>query len=135
VIANALVVDDSPLNRKMLCKLLRRDGFHCEEAEDGLKAVQLLELTLDTLDDMVESKERFDVVLMDYMMPIMNGPTAATAMRKLGYRGPIIGITGNVMEADLNTFLMAGASIVLGKPLDINRIRIVLKRKLLTFRS
>jgi len=42
----------------------------------------------------------FDVVLMDYQMPNMDGPTAIKAIRQLGYGGIIMGLTGNAMQCD-----------------------------------
>jgi CheY-like chemotaxis protein len=47
--------------------------------------------------------EMFHVVVMDYQMPNMDGPTAIKAIRKLGYRGMIIGLTGNAMQCDQDT--------------------------------
>ena len=48
----------------------------------------------------------------------MDGPSAAKAMREMGYRGPIIGVTGNVMAKDVETFEIQGADKVLFKPLQ-----------------
>ena len=58
----------------------------------------------------------YDAILMDNQMKNMNGPEAAIEIRKLGYTGLIIGITGNVMEPDVSIYKNAGASYVLAKP-------------------
>jgi CheY-like chemotaxis protein len=58
---------------------------------------------------------RFDIVLMDNSMPKMCGPDATMAMRSLGFKGPIIGITGHEDTAE---FMLAGADIVLCKPIN-----------------
>jgi CheY-like chemotaxis protein len=58
---------------------------------------------------------RFDIVLMDNSMPKMCGPDATMAMRTLGFKGPIIGITGHEDTAE---FMLAGADIVLCKPIN-----------------
>eukprot|EP00596_Hydrurales_sp_CCMP1899_P000691 CAMPEP_0119041340 /NCGR_PEP_ID=MMETSP1177-20130426/11567_1 /TAXON_ID=2985 /ORGANISM="Ochromonas sp, Strain CCMP1899" /LENGTH=522 /DNA_ID=CAMNT_0007007311 /DNA_START=1252 /DNA_END=2820 /DNA_ORIENTATION=+ len=61
------------------------------------------------------SVHQFDVVLMDSSMPKMCGPDATMAMRTLGFQGPIIGITGH---EDTTEFVLAGADIVLCKPIN-----------------
>ena len=58
----------------------------------------------------------YDAILMDNQMKNMNGPEAAIEIRKQGYTGLIIGITGNVMEPDVSIYKNAGASYVLAKP-------------------
>ena len=75
-----LVVDDSPLNRKMLCRLLGNQGYECAEAEDGVQAVSMVtasihtksgdgKLSTDEVDEMLDEDEAcgFDVILMDFM--------------------------------------------------------------------
>ena len=57
---------------------------------------------------------------MDFMMPKMDGPTATRAIRGLGFKGIIIGVTGNSSPKDLETFTSSGADLVMPKPLDID---------------
>ena len=52
----------------------------------------------------------------------MDGPTAAEAIRSLGYRGRIVGVTGNAMQHDIDHFLRKGADRVLIKPVDIKAL-------------
>jgi signal transduction histidine kinase/CheY-like chemotaxis protein len=90
---NLLVVDDSRLNRKMLLKCLKADGHTCWEAEDGLQAIAMVK-------DRVHPEDRdlcvpFDAILMDFVMPNMDGPEATKEIRSLGYKGLIFGVTGN----------------------------------------
>jgi CheY-like chemotaxis protein len=59
---------------------------------------------------------------MDYEMPIMTGPEAAEAMRNVGYEGPIVGITGNILSEDTDYFKSHGATEVLPKPVTMARI-------------
>ena len=112
VYRTVLVVDDSVSNRKMLCRILARDGFECTQAVDGQAAVDLVS----------ESKGKYDMVLMDYEMPIMDGPTATKAIRVMDYTGPIIGVTGNVLAADRAKFIASGANEVLHKPLTLSAL-------------
>ena len=48
------------------------------------------------------------------------GPTAIQEIRKEGYRGPIVSVTGNVLRCDKDTMMSAGASIVMEKPFDVD---------------
>jgi CheY-like chemotaxis protein len=76
----------------MLIKLLRGDNHLCDEAEDGNEAVkkykQKYELNSE-IDTVV-----YDAILMDFMMPICDGPTATKLIRDMGYKGLILGVTG-----------------------------------------
>jgi hypothetical protein len=85
-----LIVDDSGLSRKMLSKLLCTTGCTFDEAEDGLIAVDKVKTKMSVFPNESE-KDIFDVILMDYVMPNMDGPTATKAIRDLGYTAPIFG--------------------------------------------
>jgi CheY-like chemotaxis protein len=74
---------------------------------------------------------RYDVILMDFVMPVMDGPTATKAIRALGFTGPIIGLTGNAMDSDLKLFRAQGATDVLTKPMKIEDFDAVVKSSLL----
>ncbi|CAN0441590.1 unnamed protein product, partial [Ectocarpus fasciculatus] len=106
-----LVVDDTASNRKIVCRMLRKHGYECEEAKDGREAINMIE----------EKNEPsyFSCVLMDFEMPLMNGPDATAALRERGCRLPIYGLTGNVMADDVEYFLRSGADHVLAKPFQI----------------
>jgi CheY-like chemotaxis protein len=105
-----LVVDDSALNRKMITRLLSAKDHTCEQAGDGEAAVQKYL-------EMVEHGEPPDAILMDFEMPVMNGPTATARLRKLGCACLIVGVTGNVLSQDVAFFKEKGANAVLPKPI------------------
>ena len=109
-----LIVDDSPLNRKMLIKIFRVAGHICDEAEDGLIAVSKVK------EKMTLTSIPYSAILMDFVMPNMDGPTATKHIRSFGYKAPIFGVTGNTLDSDINYFLQSGADKVLAKPFDIN---------------
>jgi signal transduction histidine kinase/CheY-like chemotaxis protein len=88
-----LVVDDSRLCRKMLQKCLRADGHICFEAEDGLEAIAMVTKRINHANGV--HGRPFDAILMDFVMPNMDGPTATKEIRALGYTAPIFGVTGN----------------------------------------
>jgi CheY-like chemotaxis protein len=83
-----------------------------EDVEDGQQGVDKVRSSL-------SAGSPYDLVLMDFTMPVMDGPTAASIMRKDGYDGVLIGVTGNTVQRDVDTFLSHGADAVLNKPLNV----------------
>jgi CheY-like chemotaxis protein len=110
-----LIVDDAASNRKLLKRLLENRGHTCDEAEDGHVAVEMVQQATD-------KKKPYDMVLLDYEMPTMNGPTAALEIRKIGSDAFVIGITGNMMAEDVAYFKSKGANAVLPKPFKISSL-------------
>ena len=110
------MVDDSDLTRKMLCRMVRAKGFQVDEAEDGAVAV----------DKMRRGPQAYAAILMDFVMPVMDGPTATRAIRDMGYTAPILGVTGNGQDFDVAHFKTMGANEVFTKPLDVPRFLAVL---------
>ena len=81
------------------------------EADDGTTA-------LDVMRSEAAAGRVIDFVLIDFVMVHMNGPEAVQHMREeLGYRGVVIGITGNALPEDLTYFKDHGANTVITKPL------------------
>ena len=113
----ALVVDDAESNRKMLMALVKRLKIDAVCEENGQLAVQKV------LADMHLHR----LVLMDNLMPVMNGVQAARAMRLAGYPYIIAGVTGNVMEDDVAEYLDAGADMVFAKPVRMNSLKKLLQ--------
>ena len=111
-----LIVDDVDMIRKMLRKLLEQRGHICDEAEDGLVALNMVKNTINP------GKISYDVIFMDFVMPNMSGPDATRALRNLGYTGQIIGATGNSHTEDKDMFMNAGLTNVLIKPLRIEKL-------------
>ena len=109
-----LIVDDSFLNRKMLLRTFRAAGHECDEAIDGLEAVEKIKKIMAT------PQGSYSVVLMDFVMPNMDGPTATKEIRALGYTAPIYGVTGNTLNSDVDYFLSKGANRVFAKPLNVD---------------
>jgi len=113
-----LVVDDAKTNRKLLARLLTTEGHLCDQAEDGNIAVKMVNQAVD--DEMP-----YEVVLMDYEMPTMNGPSATRVIREAGNDVFVVGITGNILPEDIAHFRDCGANAVLPKPVrlpDLNNI-------------
>ena len=84
------------------------------QAADGQEALNKVLESLTAPPDL-----QYDIVLMDFIMPVMDGPTATAEIRKAGFTGVVFGITGNVLEADVDFFTSHGANYVLTKPFDV----------------
>ena len=103
------MVEDNPLNQRLMDFTLRKD-YEITIANDGLEAWELFRT------------QRFDVVLMDIMMPIMDGYEATAKIREFeasnnnGQRTPIVAITGNSSDNDRQRCLSHGMDDYLSKP-------------------
>jgi len=113
--SHILVVDDAVSNRKLLMRIFRLKGFICEEACDGQQA-------LDVYANMCAKHTPPGVILMDYEMPVLDGPSATKQLREKGCSCFIIGVTGNVMQDDKNFFISCGADDVFTKPLNTDSV-------------
>ncbi|MDR6771944.1 PAS domain S-box protein [Azospirillum sp. BE72] len=103
-----LVAEDNEINRDIVVTMLRRAGHRVTAVEDGLQAVRLVE------------EDRFDLVLMDVQMPVMDGVTATRHIRAMpgpASRLPIVALTGNVMPGHRAEYLAAGMTAYLTKPI------------------
>ena len=110
----ALIVDDSPTNRKFVNRLLRTKISTRDEAHDGQQALDMVVASM-------QAGAPYDVILMDYVMPVMDGPTATELIRKQGFKGVILGVTGNGHQAEIDLFTGAGADRILVKPLSADQ--------------
>lgn len=106
-----LVVDDAPVNLKMIKRLLQMRYTDIYTAVDGQQALDMVKTSM-------EEGRPFHAVLSDFQMPVMDGPTSVRAMRASGYNGKIIGVTGNGLPEDQELFLRSGANKILLKPVD-----------------
>ena len=113
-----LVVDDIATNRKLLSRLLERGGHKCHMAENGEVAVKMVQENMSTSAS-GEDGGLYDCVLMDYEMPVLNGPNACEQIRDMGCDVYIVGITGNTLDDDVQHFKSKGANAVLPKPVKL----------------
>ena len=120
-----LLVEDNQINMEIARVILTQQGFMVETAENGKIAL-----------DMVAASEPgyFDAILMDIQMPVMDGYTAAKAIRALNNRQladiPILAMTANAFQEDAQAALDAGMQAHIAKPVDVNNLMAELKKVL-----
>ncbi|MDT7043096.1 response regulator [Candidatus Nitronereus thalassa] len=115
-----LIVDDDPDIRMLLRSVLESYGYRCDEAQNGLEAIELVE------------GHSFDLVLVDYSMPLMNGLEVieSIAERPCESRPGVIMITAQADETLRTQALKAGAAEVLTKPFDLDHMLLTIGRTL-----
>ena len=118
--ARILVVEDNAVNRKVALRMLERLGVRADTAADGRQALAAIE------------EHAYDLVLMDCLMPEMDGYEATQALRireeGTGRRLPIVAMTANAMEGDRERCLAAGMDDYIPKPVRPETLRAVLER-------
>ncbi|KAF8337427.1 uncharacterized protein EI90DRAFT_3042941 [Cantharellus anzutake] len=118
VTPRVLVVEDDLVARRLSSKFLQVSGCAIDVAEDGLKAV-----------DKMNSK-KYDLVLMDIMMPRLDGISATTLIRKFDQMTPIISMTTNSKPAEVETYYSNGMNDILPKPFTLDAMIDILDKHL-----
>ena len=117
--ARVLVVEDQSLNRDVAESMLKALGLEVDTARDGSHALDML------------ARTRYDVVLMDCRMPVMDGYAATAQLRQResdGARVPVIALTADTTSAAREACLVAGMDDYLGKPFSRATLRATLVR-------
>jgi CheY-like chemotaxis protein/HPt (histidine-containing phosphotransfer) domain-containing protein len=104
-----LLVEDNKINQDVALAMLHQRGIVVDTAENGEQAVKMVE------------ENKYDCVLMDLKMPVMDGHTATRIIRKkLNFENlPILAMTAKVLEVDINDALEAGMNCHIPKPIDL----------------
>ncbi|HEY0845262.1 MAG TPA: CHASE domain-containing protein [Noviherbaspirillum sp.] len=119
--ARLLLVEDNRMNQVIARKILEQSGASVEVAGDGLRAVSLLR----------EDASRFDLVLMDVQMPVMDGYAATRLIReKLALRLPVLAMTAGVMEAERQQCIACGMDDFIAKPIEVEQMLATIARHL-----
>lgn len=110
--ARVLLVEDNELNQEVATELLREAGLIVDVAENGAIALAML--------DKQTAQQRYDIVLMDMQMPVMDGITATQKIRAQDRFAtlPILAMTANAMAGDRERCLQAGMNEHIAKPID-----------------
>ncbi len=116
--ARILLAEDGRDNQRLVAAILKPWKVHLSLAENGEEAVQKI----------LESEEKFDVVLMDMQMPIVDGYSATRQLRMAGYRQPIIAFTAHAMLSERKRSFDAGCDDYVTKPIDkVSLLNTILK--------
>jgi PAS domain S-box-containing protein len=118
-VRNILVVEDNVINQRFLTRLLEVEGFKCSTACNGLEALACIE------------RERFDLILMDVHMPVMDGIATTREIRAREVKDgvaavPIVGLSGNAREEHQLEALNSGMNCYLTKPCRKNELYCVI---------
>jgi len=112
---HVLVVDDRRDIRFLSKRILSKAGATVEECEDGQFAVEHIERAMQT-------NSLPDLILLDMQMPNLDGYQTARKLRELGYDGPVVALTADAMQGDMDRCLQAGCNDYLSKPIDSGRL-------------
>lgn len=117
----ALVIEDNPINAKMIIGLLKSIGISSVIGKDGKEGVEMYK------------NKHYDIVFMDIQMPIMNGVDATKAIIKYELENqlphtPIIAVTTNALKGDRERYLDIGMDEYIAKPIDLNKFITVIKQ-------
>lgn len=118
---NILLVEDNLLNQRIVTFSLKRFNHEVVIANNGIEAIEQF------------SEKKFDVILMDIMMPIMDGLEATIKIRELESsnmiekRTPIIALTANIMDNDREKCILLGMDDFMAKPFDIEKLNIIFR--------
>lgn len=118
--SKVLVVDDHPINQRLMVSMLDKLGYRADVAEDGNQAVELAR------------KSAYDFIFMDLQMPVMDGLEATSLIRQESSGSPdktvIIAMTANVMEGIQDRCTAAGMDGYISKPLKLSSIKQMISR-------
>ncbi|HCT74580.1 MULTISPECIES: response regulator [Psychrobacter] len=112
-----LVVEDSPTNQKITCKILSKLGYRSVVAEDGQQA----------LDTLQQQRQDISLILMDCRMPVMDGLQATQAIRAQGDKIAIVALTANNTKEDRDACIEVGMDDFLSKPINKKELEAVLQ--------
>lgn len=119
-----LVVEDDISTKKLMCAVLKRGGYNSYTAKDGLEALNMMET------------QRFDLIILDLMMPRMDGYELCEQLRDIGENIPILMMTANQEIKDKHKGFLAGTDDYMTKPFDeqemLFRVKALLRRAQIT---
>ena len=118
----ALVIEDNPINQKMIQHTLKSIGITSDCANNGQEGLEMY----------MKNHEAYDVVFMDIQMPVMNGVDATKAILAYNQANdlehtPIIAVTANALKGDKERFLAEGMDAYVSKPINLEKFIEVLK--------
>ncbi len=119
---HALVVEDNPINQKMIQHTLKNIGIDSECANNGREGLSMY----------MKNADKYDIVFMDIQMPVMNGLEATKAIISFEQSNnlahtPIVAVTANALKGDREHFMAEGVDEYVSKPINLEKFIGVLK--------
>lgn len=108
LMGRVMYAEDNEVNRRLIKQLVSRTGASLTLVTNGAEA----------LEAGTRNGQRFDLILMDIQMPVMDGRDATLALREAGVNTPIVALTANVMAQDIAEYKEAGCNEVMAKPVE-----------------
>ena len=114
--AKVLLVEDNETNQEIVTGLLEGSNIKLDIVENGQKAINRLK------------KQKYDLILMDIQMPVMDGIDATKILREKGVDIPIVALTANAMKEDIQRSIDAGMNEHLSKPIQVEELYRIIKK-------
>ncbi|MCL2845885.1 MAG: response regulator [Chitinivibrionia bacterium] len=113
-----LLAEDMAINREVLLAIMEDTGVEIDCAENGAEAVEMV----------AANPEKYELILMDMQMPLMDGLEATRNIRETGNKIPIIAMTANVFKEDIEKCAEAGMDDHIGKPIDVVKVMKMIRK-------
>ena len=114
--SNILLVEDNKINQEVILELLVQSGIVIDIANNGQEAVEKYS----------KNKNRYELILMDLQMPIMDGYEATKQIKQINQNIPIVALTANAMKEDIQKTKLAGMNDHLNKPIEVEKLYAIL---------
>lgn len=109
-----LYAEDNPVNQELIGRILKHEGWEAEAVCNGQEAV----------DAIAQTDGKYDLVLMDIQMPVLDGVAALGRIKAENNKAPpVIALTANTLPDDVQRYNEAGFDAIVGKPIDIKKLR------------
>jgi len=113
-----LLVEDNEINQEIMVDLLQDSGIQIDIASNGLEAVKMFD----------KNTNKYELILMDIQMPILDGYEATKEIRTKDLQIPIVSLTANAMKEDIEKTKAAGMNEHLNKPIEVEKLYKVLMK-------
>lgn len=110
--SNILLAEDNKTNQEIITGLLENSGINIDIAQNGAESVELYE----------RNKDKYELIIMDLQMPVMDGLRATSIIRKENRDIPIIALSANAMEEDIRISKESGMNEHLKKPIEVEKL-------------
>ncbi len=110
--SNILLVEDNEINQEIIKDLLLESGIKIDIANNGLEAIKMFK----------SASNKYELILMDIQMPVLDGYEATKEIRTINSNIPIIALTANAMKEDIEKTKLVGMNKHLNKPIEVEKL-------------